>query len=166
MVPQGAFYCCDKHSDPNQVGATCQNPSSSLKEVRGTRTGTGRQELKQRLWRSTAHWLASRSSLSILIQAWVTCLRSGRSHRGLGPPISTSNQENTPHVLFHRHARRPIWWRHFLSWGSLFPGDPSWCWHQQLTGSLVKVPLAACNASSSVFDTLFWLLTSLPDRCT
>lgn len=35
---------------------------------------------------------------------------------------STINQENAP-----TSTHRPLWWRWFLSWGFLFPGDYSMC---------------------------------------
>jgi len=46
--------------------------------------------------------------------------RGGNAHMGLGPPASITNRENS-HQIY-----RPIWWRYFLNWVSLFPDDCSW----------------------------------------
>ena len=50
----------------------------------------------QRLWRGAAYWLAPHGLLSFLSYRTQDYQpRDGITHRGLGPPLSTTNQENT-----------------------------------------------------------------------
>lgn len=50
--------------------------------------------------------------------------------------------------MSHRLAYRPIWWRQFLSWGSLFLSVP--CWQQRLT--------ITHTALNNIQITFFWFL--------
>lgn len=83
-------------------------PSSSLK--------SGEELKKGRSWcpGTEEHWFAQHDLLSLLscrIQDYQA--RDSTTHKGLGPPRSTTSQENC------RLAYSPILWRHFLNGCSL-----------------------------------------------
>lgn len=82
----------------------------------------GRKQLKQRRGK---HCLLA-VIMAFIAKPFYTALdhlfRGGTIHNGLDPPTSIVHQEN-----IHRLACRCIWWRHFPSWGSHFPDDPSFC---------------------------------------
>ena len=73
---------------------------TTLRSHSGTeevRLGAWRQELKQKPWRNTAHWLALNGLLPILSYVTQDHLpRIGTNHSELGLPTSIINQENIP----------------------------------------------------------------------
>ena len=80
----------------------------AVSQVRNSnRVGIWRQELKQRLWRGTAHWLAPHGLLSLL------------SYRTQGhQPRGCTTHSGLPHQSLikktqHRLACSPVLWKHF-----------------------------------------------------
>lgn len=73
-------------------------------------------------------------SSCFFIQPRTTCTdRGGPAHRKLGPSAEVTNQEKC--------ARKPVWWKQFLLWGSLLPDDPNLCQSEKQlcgTASLVR----------------------------
>lgn len=67
------------------------------------------------------------------------------------PALATTARScSQPHAFHakripHRPIYRPIWWRHFLSWSSLFPDDPSLSQvnrkHKYIRVQTMEVPL-------------------------
>lgn len=88
--------------------------------------GNPRQEFKARTEAEAAESEGKRGMLCLLAcspactapflrQPRLTCL-------GLELPVSISNEEDAAQTCL-----LAIWWRKFLSWGSLFPNDASLC---------------------------------------
>jgi hypothetical protein len=88
--------------------------------IQGSQGRNPRQKVKENLWRRAAYWLAPvmASSACHLIALQTSIPR-------VAPPtpqwaglfhIKITSQENEPQA-----CTQPVWWRHFLNWGSLFP---------------------------------------------
>lgn len=109
-----------KHHDHEQFGekkdllhlTTC-NPSSR------SQGRDSRPEPAGRNW-SRGHGIKALTGL-LLLPSYSTQNYQPKgiiSSRELGPPTSIIYQEMRPRLV-----HRPIWWEHFLSWGSLFQND-------------------------------------------
>lgn len=108
------FFCCDRTLTKMNLRRgefVLQLPghNPSLREVRtGVQAGTWEQKLDEGPQRSIAYWFAYvcfsdlLSYFSYIAQDHLP--RSDSAHNGLGTPTSI----------------RTVWWRHFLSWDSLF----------------------------------------------
>lgn len=56
------------------------------------------------------------------IQLGHNCLGMARTMVGYALAHEYANRK-----VHHRHIRSPVWWKKYLSWGFLFPGDSSSC---------------------------------------
>lgn len=77
-----------------QLSALLHTSSLSNQGRNSSRQGTWRQELKQKLWRGTVHWLAQ----SNFLYNWEEPPAQGWHHSGLSHPTSIMTQEYTPKV--------------------------------------------------------------------
>lgn len=85
----------------------------------GTQAWSWRQELRQRPSRNPVDWIAKFAFLYSPIppiQGWQLPMVAGSSHSNHGP-------RKCPSIL----TQKPIWWRKFFSWGSLFSRYSSLC---------------------------------------
>lgn len=90
------------------------NHSASLCKVKaGTQAGTEARNMKER-------FLLGYFQAHIQLLFLDHLSRDSTTHSRLHHPISTTIQKMPP-----KHAYRPIWWKPFLSWGSLLPGNSS-----------------------------------------
>lgn len=89
-------------------------------------------------------------SVYSLIQSKTTCW-------GVGPSTSIIHQGNAPHRL----ASTPISWKHFLTWGSLFP-DSSLCQvYKKLTRTRINLLRHVHIFVVKAFSFWKWAVTSL-----
>lgn len=70
-------------------------------------------------------WLLMSESTCFIIDLRTSSLGGDTTHSDLGLPTSVINQKKK---MAHRLPCRPVWWWHFISWGSLFPNDSVLCW--------------------------------------
>lgn len=106
---------CNKHYDQEKlrevkIQFTRVHNLSIIQRIEGRDLNAGS---KAESWSNTAHWLSPYGSAYFLIhQDYLP--KGGTAHSVLAPPMPIINQRNVP-----RLAYRPIYCRHFLSWGSL-----------------------------------------------
>lgn len=120
---------------------------------------TGAEAMKEHCVLACSQWLAQSVFLSSR-----TCLpRVGTIHNELSPPTSIINVKKKK--MSHKHAQRPVWWRRFLNWGSLFPSDSSLYWadrNQPVLLSVLSLLLTASHAWQVEEFCRCWVLTLRP----
>lgn len=93
------------------------------KRGQAAKAGTGRQELQQRSWRNSAHWLAPIACLAYFFSqsSRPPAQQAEATHRKCWAfSHQSANRTTSP-----RHTYRSARCWHLLSWGFIFSDDPN-----------------------------------------
>lgn len=109
-----AFCHCDKALARTNLGrkgfVSAHRSQSIVKSGQELKTGTLRQQLKQKPWRRAAYGLAQFAFLH----------NPGPSAQGWYHPQWPCLPQSLIKKIPSRQAPRPVWWRHLFNRGSLF----------------------------------------------